>query len=215
MPDYPSALETGTRGPDSYPETAALGRRVQKIRKAAGMTLEAASGATGVSRAALSKIERGEMSPTYDSLCKLAKGLRVDLAALVSERPQTAGGVAVTRAGGGAAHPTERFGHRLLAPDFADRSLYVFETEITATGLDDYENWDRHDSEDFLYILSGAVEVHLEGRPAVTLQAGDSLQMDGRIAHALIAVPSGKSGERQEPTARMLWISVPRMGGLD
>ncbi|MEM7225447.1 MAG: XRE family transcriptional regulator [Pseudomonadota bacterium] len=215
MPSYPPAIESETHDPGSYPATASLGRRVHGIRKAARLTLEAASAATGISRAALSKIERGEMSPTYDSLCKLAKGLRVDLAALVSERAQTTGEVAVTRAGDGAAHHTERFSHQLLAPEFAERSIFAFETEVKATTLDDYDTWDRHDSEDFLYVLTGAVAVHLEGRATVELQAGDSLQMDGRIPHALIALSPEEGVERAISPTRMLWVSVPYAQSLD
>lgn len=171
------------------------------------MTLEQASTATGVSRAALSKIERGEMSPTYDSLCKLARGLRVDLAALVAGQPQIAGGVVVTRADDGAAtQRTAHYAHRMMAPEFADRALYVFETEVRATSPDGFGEWDSHESEDFLYVLEGAVSVHLEGRTAITLATGDALQMDGRIPHVLVRQPTG-SGDAS--IARILWASVP------
>jgi len=199
MPSYPAALETATRD-EGRGRTAALGRRVRALRKAAGLTLEQAGAATGISRAALSKIERGEMSPTYDSLCKLAEGLRIDLAALVSGRAQAGGGLVVTRAGEGAVHDTERFAHRLLAPEFPSRRLYVFETGVEARGLDAYDAWDRHESEDFLYVLAGEVRVHLEGHEPVELGVGDGLQMDGRIPHALVAVAA---------PARLLWMSVP------
>jgi len=183
-------------------DASALGRRLREIRRGAGLTLEAASAASGVSRAAISKIERGEMSPTYDSLCKLARGFGVDLAALVSDRAPGSGGLAVTRAGSGARHAVARFEHRLLAPDYAGRRLHVFETRVTARSLDAFDQWDRHDSEDFLYVLAGAVAVHLEGREPVQLGPDDSLQMDGRIPHALVALGDG-------PPPRLLWASVP------
>lgn len=198
MPVLPESPNAG-RG--DYGDPAQLGQRVRDLRRSAGMTLDQASDATGVSRAALSKIERGEMSPTYDSLCKLARGLKVDLATLVSGRIPAGGDVAVTRAAEGAVQRTGRFVHRLTAPDLAGRAMYVFETEILATGLDAYESWDSHDSEDALYVLEGTVAVHLEGRPPVTLGPGDALQMDCRIPHAILRT----SGER----ARILWISVP------
>lgn len=167
-----------------------------------------ASVATGISRAALSKIERGEMSPTFDSLCKLASGLGIDIATLVSGRPPTVGGIAVTRAGEGARQVTERFVHRLIAPEIEKRTMYVFETDVVADSLDLYKDWDRHESEDMLYVLSGQVAVHLEGRDTILLGPGDSLQMDGRIPHALVAVPS-EAEEETKPKAKILWVSVP------
>ena len=141
--------------------------------------------------------------------CKLALGLGMDLAALVSGRAQTPGGVAVTRSGEGARQETNRFLHHLLAPEFDSRAMYVFETEIRTASLDDYDQWDRHDSEDFLYVLDGVVSVHLEDRDPVELRPGDGLQMDGRIPHALVA-SSGQGAEDRAPTtARVLWVSVP------
>lgn len=196
MPE-PDPAPTATVSEDA----SALGRRLRQIRRRAGLTLETASAVSGVSRAAISRIERGEMSPTYDSLCKLARGLGVDLAALVSDWAPGKGGLAVTRAGSGARHAVARFEHRLLAPDFADRQLHVFETRVTARSLDAYDRWDRHDTEDFLYVLTGTVAVHLEGRDGVQLGPGDSLQMDGRIPHALVAPGDG-------PPPRILWASV-------
>ncbi|MEM7173023.1 MAG: XRE family transcriptional regulator [Pseudomonadota bacterium] len=201
-----------------------LGQRVRALRKAAGLTLETASQETGLSRASLSKIERGEMSPTYDSLYKLAQGLKLDLAALVSGQAPVAGGIAVTRAGAGARQETAQFRHHLLAPDFADRHLYVFETEVKGTELPKPRSWDRHNSEDFLYVRSGVIAVHMKGHDPITLRKGDSLQMDGRIPHALVTlhrsgVKESKAGTRRKGSddnapkaatpAKILWISVP------
>lgn len=207
MPNYPEALNGETR-PDSeegLEEAAALGRRIRAVRKQAGFTLDQLSAASGVSRAALSKIERGEMSPTYESLTKLARGFGTDLATLISGRATGTGGCEVTRAGAGASYETDRFAHRFLAPGLPDRSLFAFVTEIRATQLSDFDRWDRHDSEDFVYILDGVVAVHMDGREPVELHPGDSLQMDGRIPHALITV----SGADGDAPARLLWVSVP------
>lgn len=51
-----------------------LGARVRELRKAKGWTLEQAAGQAGLTRSTLSKIENGQMSPTYDALKKLAGG---------------------------------------------------------------------------------------------------------------------------------------------
>lgn len=211
MPDYPSAIDH-----EGWENPTPFGPHVRALRKAAGLTLEQVSAASGMSRAALSRIERGEMSPTYESLLKLAHGLEMDLAALVSGRRQAGGSIVVTPSGEGAEYRDEHFMHRLLAPDLPDRGFYTFITEVRATKLEEYEAWDRHDSEDFLYVLDGAVAVYLEDRQPVELRRGDSMQMDGRIAHALIARPRPGSREPGEkPAARLLWVSMPRYSGSE
>jgi len=52
-----------------------LGARVRDLRKARNWTLEQAAGQAGLARSTLSKIENGQMSPTYEALKKLATGL--------------------------------------------------------------------------------------------------------------------------------------------
>jgi transcriptional regulator with XRE-family HTH domain len=191
------------------PSGAAFGERVRQLRKARALTLDAVSEASGLSRAAVSKIERGEMSPTYESLLKIALGLGTDVSLLISGRQPAGGAYDITRAGQGAEHRADkRFPTRLLASELPDRVLHAFISEVHSVPIEKYGPWDRHESEDFLYVLDGVIEVHLEGHPSVQLRKGDSIQMDGRIPHALIAVPDGDSKARK-PVAQLLWISVP------
>ncbi len=56
-----------------------LGARVRDLRKARGWTLEQAARQAGLARSTLSKIENGQMSPTYEALRKLAEGLAISV----------------------------------------------------------------------------------------------------------------------------------------
>jgi transcriptional regulator with XRE-family HTH domain len=186
-----------------------FGERIRELRKHQGRTLEELSEESGLSRAALSKIERGEMSPTYDSLLKIARGLGTDVALLISGRQPAGGNYDVTRAGEGAEHGADRrFPSRLLAPNLPERALHAFITQVRCVPIEKYGHWDSHDSEDFLYVLDGVIEVHLHERNPVRLRKGDSMQMDGRIAHALVALPSAPS-KGHKAAAKLLWVSVP------
>lgn len=74
--------------PDGGDELSrAFGARVRKLRDTAGMTLEQLSQQSGVSRAMLSKVERGEKSPTIGIASRIASSLRTSLTEL------TGGGV--------------------------------------------------------------------------------------------------------------------------
>ena len=52
---------------------SAIGREVRAFRRQQGLTVADLAAATGLSIGMLSKIENGQMSPTYDALIKLAR----------------------------------------------------------------------------------------------------------------------------------------------
>lgn len=65
--------------------TSALPHRLKSLRRARGLTLDQLAEASGVSRAALSKIERGDASPTAAILARIAAGLETSVAALFAD----------------------------------------------------------------------------------------------------------------------------------
>ncbi|MBV6657757.1 MAG: helix-turn-helix transcriptional regulator [Devosiaceae bacterium] len=71
----------------------AIARRVQLERKARGWSMTELSARSDVSKAAISKIERGEMSPTANVLVRLAHAFELTLAGLLMRAEQQAGAV--------------------------------------------------------------------------------------------------------------------------
>jgi transcriptional regulator with XRE-family HTH domain len=207
-PDTPDSRARGAHpaasaaGP-GRPSTLDLGRRVRQLRRDRAWTLDQASGRCGLSRAALSKIERDRMSPTFGALQKIAQGFGLDLSELIASRPGggASGRRSVTRAGGGEPYVTGNYEHRLLACDLSHKAFLPFRTVIKARSLDDFEDWDRHDSEDFIYVLEGAVTIYTELYEPIELQAGDSIYLDCRMGHACVT--------SSPQDAVMLWISAP------
>ncbi|MGB0409974.1 MAG: helix-turn-helix domain-containing protein [Pikeienuella sp.] len=63
-----------------------LAQRLKGARKAKGLSLEALSRLSGVSRSMLSQIERGESSPTVASLWNLTQALQVDFSGLLDDK---------------------------------------------------------------------------------------------------------------------------------
>ena len=55
--------------------TRALGQRIRTLRKAAEMTQSGLSGAAGIGRVTLVRIESGEQSPRYETLLAIARAL--------------------------------------------------------------------------------------------------------------------------------------------
>jgi transcriptional regulator with XRE-family HTH domain len=66
---------------------AAFGERLRGERRARGWTIERLAAASGVSRAMISKIERGESSPTAVVLGKLSAALELSVSELLAPRP--------------------------------------------------------------------------------------------------------------------------------
>jgi transcriptional regulator with XRE-family HTH domain len=60
-----------------------LGERIRGLRRERRLTLDVLAGRSGVSRAMISKLERGEKNPTLVVAAKVAEGLGVSLSQLV------------------------------------------------------------------------------------------------------------------------------------
>jgi transcriptional regulator with XRE-family HTH domain len=71
---------------------AAFGERLRAARQARGWPIDRLASLSGVSRAMISKIERGESSPTAVVLGKLSAALELSIAELLAAAPATAAG---------------------------------------------------------------------------------------------------------------------------
>lgn len=181
---------------------AILGQRIRGLRAAKGWTLAQASSATGLARSTLSKIENGQISPTYDALIKLASGLCIDLSELfaVQQKPVGVGRRSITRSGDGSPHSTPYFQHMLLCNDLSHKDMVPFRSKVVARTYDDFEDWSRHVGEEFVYVLSGEVRLFTEFYEPVDLGSGDCWYIDSRMGHRVISISS--------EDAEVLWVST-------
>lgn len=62
-----------------------IGNNLKSIRKGRGLSLDQAAEKTGVSKAMLGQIERGESNPTVTTLWKIATGMQVSFSTLMDE----------------------------------------------------------------------------------------------------------------------------------
>ncbi|HEV2677965.1 MAG TPA: XRE family transcriptional regulator [Aliidongia sp.] len=181
---------------------------MKSLRLERGWTLEQMARETGVSRSALSKIERSDISPTFDALLKLSRGLRLELPDLLSDPPgrSASGRRSIVRGGDGERHDMEHYRLRLLVRDLKRPAFIPYEFTATARSVDAFAQWDRHDSDDYIYVLSGIIVLHTELYEPVELHPGDSIYFDARMGHAIV------SGS--DDPARALCVSAPERGQL-
>lgn len=178
-----------------------LGARVRDLRKARSWTLEQAANHAGLARSTLSKIENGQMSPTYDALKKLATGLDISIPQLFTppRKEQVNGRYAITKSNSGAPYATATYEHELLADALTKKRMLPYRTRVRARSMDEFDGWVRHDGEEFLYVLTGIVVFYTEFYEPVELRRGDTAYYDATMGHNVVSA--------SEDDATILWVT--------
>jgi transcriptional regulator with XRE-family HTH domain len=188
-------------GEDTLGEPLDLGARVRALRKEKDWTLEQAAKKAGLARSTLSKIENGQMSPTYDALKKLAVGLEISVPQLFTppEERQANGRMSVTRMEDGDPVATTTYEHNLLAENLTRKKMLPYRARIRARTLEEFDGWVRHDGEEFLYVLTGVVRLYTEFYEPVEMKRGDSAYYDATMGHNVVSVSA--------EDATILWVT--------
>lgn len=182
-------------------EVLDLGKRVRELRKEKGWTLEQAAVQAGLARSTLSKIENGQMSPTFEALKKLALGLAISVPQLFTppSKHQVMGRMSVTKDGAGQPHPTATYEHELLAGTMTRKQMLPYRARIRARSLEEFGGWVRHDGEEFLFVLTGIIRLYTEFYEPQELRRGDSAYYDASMGHNLVSV--------SPEDATVLWVT--------
>lgn len=176
-------------------QTSSLpGLALRTARLEQGLTLRELATRTGLPFSTLSKLENGKMGMSYDKLVLLAQALRVDIGKLVAAAPekrpaaQAVGRRSVIRAGERPDSSSERYQHRYLAPDLLGKMMVPMIIDIEARSLEEHRGIVRHEGEEYLYVLSGSMELHSDLYAPLRLDQGDSVYFDSGMAHAYVCV---------------------------
>ena len=188
-------------GPQGPVEPLKLGERVRQLRQQREWTLEEAARRAGLARSTLSKIENEQMSPTYDAVQKLAHGLGIDVPQLFTPpvNDKITGRRAITRVGEGREHVTTTYEHELLASEISRKRMLPYRATIRARGFEDFTDWVRHDGEEFMLVLSGAVRLLTEFYEPIDLAQGDSAYYDAAMGHCVVSI--------SHADAEILWVT--------
>ena len=188
-------------GEAALAEPLDLGQRVRELRKERDWTLEQAARHAGLARSTLSKIENGQMSPTYDALKKLAQGLGISIPQLFTapQRDQVIGRMTMTAAGEGTAQATATYEHELLADQLTRKTMLPYRARVRARSMEEFDGWVRHDGEEFLYVLTGVIRLYTEFYEPVDMRRGDSAYYDAAMGHNVISV--------SDDDATILWVT--------
>jgi transcriptional regulator with XRE-family HTH domain len=158
-------------------ETALLhliGRRVAEHRAALKLTLEEIAARTGVSRAMISRIERGEVHASAVVLDKLCSGLGTNLSALFARNSASP---LLRRADQPVwQDPSSGYVRREVAPTGTGSAARIVEVDFPA-GAEVAFDRNRHRALDqHVWVLEGEIEIACAGA-IYRLAAGDCLHM--------------------------------------
>lgn len=163
-----------------------IGQKIRYLRKQHQLTIKQLASGCGLSRNAVSLLERGEVSPTVATLCKVASALGVPAGSLfqdicpnevvliraqdrspsqLSEKSLKALSCSVSTEGG---------------PSSFDLSDIAEEEQALLSGY----------SHQFVLCLSGQIEYEADGR-SYQLEPGDSLTCNGNVLHCWRNLSSG------------------------
>ena len=200
------------------------GLAIRAARIQLGLTLRALAARIGMPFSTLSKLENGKMALTYDKLVALAQGLGVDLGDLVSGTAAAVGTGgspgrrSVARAGQWLDASSARHVHHYPATDLLGKLMVPIIIDVRARSIDEVGGLVRHAGEEYLYVLSGAMELHSDLYAPLPLSRGDSVYFDSGMAHAyvwtgnepcrVLSVCAGQGMQRLAQSAGKSWKLV-------
>jgi quercetin dioxygenase-like cupin family protein len=139
--------------------------------------------------ATLSRIENNKLSPTLDIVCRLLNGLGVPYHELLipSESSTTPGFCVVTRRDRAKKIGLAGASFEVLSRVNDPSAFYAVILTIEAQRPAETHGLAGHEGEEFLHVLSGALELHRQGYDPCLLSEGDSAFFDSSVPHDYVA----------------------------
>jgi transcriptional regulator with XRE-family HTH domain len=175
-------LEPRVGGAEGIDIAARFGARVRAARQQQGLTLEALAAAAGISRAALSSLERGEHSPSLTAATNVARALGMPLAWLLGDDDRRP--VATIRKDERLVFrdPATGIERQLLSPAFAGRGIEFIRATLPPGAVTDDLRPYHPAIDKYLLVEAGRLRV-VVGGDAHDLGAGDAFYFRAAAPH--------------------------------
>jgi transcriptional regulator with XRE-family HTH domain len=177
-------------------ETNTLGSLIRHLRRANGWTLRQMSERVGMPLSTLAKVEADKLSLTYDKMQQFASRLGFTMAEFLAQAEEGDGRAAqkvvtarrsLTGGGNSVKIATPNYDYEYLCADLREKRMVPIITRIRTHDFAAFGEPVRHAGEEFIYVLEGSIEVHLEFYTTVTLVQGQGVYLDSTMGHAYVA----------------------------
>lgn len=155
-----------------------VGRELKSIRQSRRLTLEKLSELTGVSTPMLGQIERGQSSPTINTLWKIATGLKAPLSSLLRERE---GGFVTVSPSEMISEENGSMRAYTLFPFDPIRSFEAFVIELDA-GCIHRSDAHAENVEETVFVIAGNLDITANGHTE-TLSEGQAARFRADTPH--------------------------------
>lgn len=176
-----------------------LGQKIRLTREGKGISLRKLAKEIGVSPSFISQVEQSKAQPSIISLRKISEVLGVNSSYLMGEESEAFSPIETVEKN------KNRFDIGMLrnvmikrlVPDNIENNLEPSLLSL-APGASS-ESMSADHGEDFLLVLSGEIEINLDGSP-YTLKEGDNIYFSSTLKHSF--------KNNQEKTAKVLWVKA-------
>jgi transcriptional regulator with XRE-family HTH domain len=176
-------------------ENSTLGGLIRLLRQQKGWTLRQLSEQVGIPLSTLGKVEADKGSLTYDKLQQLTSRLGLTMAEFLAHAetrapesaPLLTARRSLTSPGNSIQISTPNYDYEYLCADLRKKRMVPIITRIRAHDIVEFGEPVRHQGEEFIFVLEGSIEVHLQFYTAVTLTAGQGVYLDSTMGHAYLA----------------------------
>lgn len=183
---------------ESSVANSTLGGLIKLVRQQRGWTLRQMSEAVGIPLSTLAKVEADKLSLTYDKLQQFTARLGMTMTEFLGQGDSAGpGGGAppavvtgrrsLTKGGTSIEISTPNYDYEYLCADLREKRMVPILTRIRAHDIQEFGEQVRHRGEEFLYVLEGQVEVHLQFYTPVVLKQGEGVYLDSTMGHAYVA----------------------------
>jgi transcriptional regulator with XRE-family HTH domain len=161
--------------------------QIRKLRKDRGLTLDGLAGLSGLTKGYLSRVENRQLSPSINTLVKIAQGLGVPLGELFNEgKPDRP--LFIVRSNERKLIINDQYHYGIIFESLAFGKSKKIMQPFTVTLHPNSEDQDAlfdHAGEEFIYVLEGDIEFFY-GKERYPLKSGDALYFDANVPHRAI-----------------------------
>lgn len=160
-----------------------IGQRLKAARQSRNLTLDEVSALTGVSKPMLGQIERGQSSPTVNTLWKIATGMKIPFSSFLKERETEYAVVDWRKQDAIIEENGAMKAYTLFGFDPA-RGLEAFYIEFEE-GCEHYSDKHNEGVEEYIFVIKGKLNMLLDGK-TVVLNENQAIRFDADIPHAYL-----------------------------
>jgi transcriptional regulator with XRE-family HTH domain len=169
---------------------------IRLVRQKNGWTLRQMSEKVGIPLSTLAKVEADKLSLTYDKLQQFTSRLGLTMVEFLAQGEAQEAELlpkvvtarrSLTAAGNSIQIYTPNYDYEYLCADLRKKRMVPMLLRIRSHDIGEFGEPLKHQGEEFIFVIEGAIEVHLQFYNPVTLTKGQGIYLDSTMGHAYTA----------------------------